>query len=335
MEDDLKMKGSTPLNIAIFAFGCLVFGGTMYGLTRSSADEKQDHALEQAAKQAGGGEAKQGPAKDDKGEFAKMEAGAPEGAQANGAAGVQGGDPAATGTSAPAGDAPAPASAPSGGSAPPPQPQAASEPASPPPTDTASASPIETASAAAEPSAAAPSAASQPEPSTAAAATPAAEAAAESTASPGDDDGAKHEAAKDVATNDAAKSDDKPYPKPTSKPRPSVMGVLTPWWQPSQSSPFNVQFVGRSVDDKKIVAVFSDNVDAAAAADKIKVVDAKGRPVATSWQQGESPRVLVNGDLKPGRYLVMIDSSLAGAGGQPIGVPVHGPVVLQPDSQQT
>ncbi|HKY92358.1 MAG TPA: hypothetical protein VJM11_15025, partial [Nevskiaceae bacterium] len=73
MDDDLAMKGSTPLNIAIFAVGCLIFGGTLYGLTRSSPEDKKVAELEETSQEAKAAEQK------DQGEFAKMETGGPAG----------------------------------------------------------------------------------------------------------------------------------------------------------------------------------------------------------------------------------------------------------------
>ena len=112
MEDDLQTKGSTPLNIAIFAFGCLVFAGTMYGLTRSSSEDKKVQQLEEVAKEA------KAEAAPNQGEFAKMETGG----------GPEGEAPVPAANNGPEGAAP-----PDATGHPPAAPSAMSEPAVPPP----------------------------------------------------------------------------------------------------------------------------------------------------------------------------------------------------------
>lgn len=360
-EDQLKMKGSTPLNIAIFLGGCLAFGGTMYGLTRHTKEENIDHQLEAAAQQSkadGSSEAQAG--RDGEGDFAKMEGG-PAGDNPQ---------PAMSGT-VPTSESPAETTPPDpadtsdaagptpGGTPPEQRPQAMNESAPASPMGDAPAAAAETTGAAATassttpapqpadsavPSAASASTAPSPEP----VATPA------SPSSPAPSDSAPMAASTDAAsstsgvasTDDAAKSEpapakaakvakaDGPLPPVKEKPKPSAMDALSAWWEPSKASPFNVQYVGRSEDEKKIVILFSNDVgDAAAAGSKIRVLDDRGQEVAGNWAKGESPHVLVHDDLAPGRYLVVIDPALSGAQGQPVGVPLHGPVVLQPETQ--
>lgn len=107
--------------------------------------------------------------------------------------------------------------------------------------------------------------------------------------------------------------------KPVAPPRPPASAVLREWWKSDSREPFAVDFVGQAAGSTALVILFAKPVDPAAAGRHVQVLGADGKPVELSWQRGNSPRVLVHNELKPGRYTVVLDG----------GSKLSGPVFIQ------
>lgn len=192
------------------------------------------------------------------------------------------------------------------------------------------------ASEAAQPTPPEPAAAPTPMPSAAAApaadstseAAAAAEAVAPSSASaanpqPLDETALNAPPAKDSAAAQTPAPAAKPrrvaHNQPVVPERPPAHAVLREWWKSDTNSPYAVNFVGQAAGSNALVVLFANPVSAAQASQRISVLDASGKAVATNWENGNNPRVLVQNQLSPGRYTVVVDS----------GSRVSGPVYIQ------
>lgn len=107
--------------------------------------------------------------------------------------------------------------------------------------------------------------------------------------------------------------------QPVVPERPPAHAVLREWWKSDTNSPYAVNFVGQAAGSNALVVLFASPVSAAQASQRISVLDASGKAVATNWENGNNPRVLVQNKLSPGRYTVVVDS----------GSRVSGPVYIQ------
>lgn len=101
--------------------------------------------------------------------------------------------------------------------------------------------------------------------------------------------------------------------------RPPAAPVLSEWWKGDPSSPFAVDFVGQAQDSNALVILFAKPVDAQKAAARVRLLSEDGKAVALNMDRGNSPRVLVQANLAPGRYTVIVDA----------GTKVAGPVFIQ------
>lgn len=167
---------------------------------------------------------------------------------------------------------------------------------------------------------------------------------ATATMEPGSEPGSHEVAAAESETTATATADIEYVPEPAaSEPAPAVAPsmpkkakraspppaaqVLRSWWSSTSADPFAVEYVGQVQGQRAIAILFSRDVSDPAG--KLKLIGADGKALDGGWKAGNSPRLLVRSDLKPGRYTVMIEQQLASADGQSLRVPLRGPIFIQ------
>jgi len=118
--------------------------------------------------------------------------------------------------------------------------------------------------------------------------------------------------------------------RPTRPPAPPAADVLRPWWLAGNNDAFAVQYVGQVAGQTSMAILFSrDMSDPSALEETIKVLDKDGKVVTGKWTAGKDARLLVRPDLRPGRYTLVIDRSLASADGKQLQVALRGPVYIR------
>jgi hypothetical protein len=111
---------------------------------------------------------------------------------------------------------------------------------------------------------------------------------------------------------------------------PPAAQVLRPWWAPTSTDPFGIQYVGQVEGQRAVAILFSADIGNAGEIDKaLKLIDESGQAVSGGWKVGNNPRLAVRSDLKQGRYTLAIDGQLASASGQNLRTPLRGPVYIQ------
>lgn len=103
--------------------------------------------------------------------------------------------------------------------------------------------------------------------------------------------------------------------------------ALKPWW-PGSSGGFGLVYAGQPQGEQAIALLFSGEPSTDALNQSVRVYDDKGRQVSGSWESATNPRLAVLRGLKPGRYTVVLESSLADSQGQSLGKGLHGPVYV-------
>ena len=95
------------------------------------------------------------------------------------------------------------------------------------------------------------------------------------------------------------------------------------------SGDFGVVYAGQTKGERTVALLFSTQITASALNDNIKVYDSKGKLVRGKWQAASAnPRLALLRGLKPGRYTVVIGSTLVDASGKAISKAEHGPVYV-------
>lgn len=108
---------------------------------------------------------------------------------------------------------------------------------------------------------------------------------------------------------------------------PPAAQVLRSWWSSTAADPFAVEYVGQVQGQRAIAILFSRDVSDPAG--NLKLIGTDGKALDGGWKTGNSPRLLVRSDLKPGRYTVIIEQQLASADGQSLRLPLRGPIYIQ------
>ena len=151
------------------------------------------------------------------------------------------------------------------------------------------------------------------------------------------------------ASEPAAAPAETPAEQPTetaaaepAKPRPAPSGggripgspeagadALKAWWPATSSGEFGLVYAGQPKGEEAIALLFSNAPNASALGSAVKVYDAQGNVVSGSWEPAAAnPRLVVFRSVKPGRYTVVVEPSLADSSGKAIAQPSHGPVYV-------
>lgn len=146
------------------------------------------------------------------------------------------------------------------------------------------------------------------------------------------DTGSKSVASADSAAAPAIEKSEKPK-QPVSPPPPPP-DAMRAWWTASDASQFGVRYVGQTQGQSSLAILFNRVVDPAAVAPHIKVIGPDGTPVAANFQPGGTPMMVVQNDLQPGRYTVMIEKDAVDKQGKPLGTQLYGPVYIQQEKAQ-
>lgn len=121
--------------------------------------------------------------------------------------------------------------------------------------------------------------------------------------------------------------------KKTVAAAPPAADALRAWWTTGKRSPFGVDYVGQAEGQAALVILFSKDVDPGAVAQHVRVIGPDGKPVDARFQPGGVARMVVQTDLAPGRYTVMIDPATADKQGQSLGTQLYGPVYIVKDQR--
>ncbi len=124
-------------------------------------------------------------------------------------------------------------------------------------------------------------------------------------------------------------------PKQPVSPPPPPPDALRAWWTASDASQFGVRYVGQTEGQSSLAILFNRVVDPAAVASHIKVIGPDGKPVAANFQPGGTPMMVVQNDLQPGRYTVMIEKDAADMQGKALGTQLYGPVYIQQERAES
>ncbi len=100
--------------------------------------------------------------------------------------------------------------------------------------------------------------------------------------------------------------------------------ALQAWWTAPAEGEFGLLYAGQPKGETAIALLFSEQPAESALSQSIKVYTGKGKPVSGAWEAATNPRLVVLRGLKPGRYTVVIDPSLANATGKTIDKAQHG-----------
>jgi hypothetical protein len=109
--------------------------------------------------------------------------------------------------------------------------------------------------------------------------------------------------------------------------KPAAVDALRAWWTPPGSG-FGLLYAGQPKGEAAIALLFSDKPADTSLSQGVKVYDAKGQQVSGTWEAAANPRLAVLRGLKPGRYTVVLDSSVVDASGKAIDRAQHGPVYV-------
>lgn len=186
--------------------------------------------------------------------------------------------------------------------------------------DTPEASRATTAPAASEPTAATPAAAASPPTTTQTSSAPATQPASQPRARP--------------APKAPARERDATSPEPTTAaPTPPPAQSLKPWWPDPRTVPGDalaLRFAGVAAnDDHGIALLFSQAVaDPQDASDHVTIRDGRGNTVAVDWSAARNPAMIQSNALPPGRYVVIIASTLAATNGATLTQRLQGPVYV-------
>lgn len=141
-------------------------------------------------------------------------------------------------------------------------------------------------------------------------------------------------AAEQMMTNAEAATPAAPPKPPRAKPAKTApkavvaaSDALKAWW-PAPSGGFGLVYAGQPKGEAAIALLFSSQPGEGALNQSVKVYDQHGELVSGSWEAAANPRLAVFRGLKPGRYTVVVDASLANAQGQSLGQALHGPVYV-------
>lgn len=104
--------------------------------------------------------------------------------------------------------------------------------------------------------------------------------------------------------------------------------ALHAWWTVPASGDFGLVYAGQPQGEGAIALLFSGEPASSTLNENVKVYDAKGNLVSGSWETAANPRLAVLRGLQPGRYTVVVASSLADASGKSISKAQHGPVYV-------
>lgn len=113
----------------------------------------------------------------------------------------------------------------------------------------------------------------------------------------------------------------------SAKVKTASADALKAWW-PGSNGGFGLVYAGQPKGEKAIALLFSSQPSDGALNQSVKVYDANGKLVSGSWESAANPRLAVMRGLKPGRYTVVLESSLADGQGQSLGQSLHGPVYV-------
>ena len=113
----------------------------------------------------------------------------------------------------------------------------------------------------------------------------------------------------------------------SAKVKTASADALKAWW-PGSNGGFGLVYAGQPKGEKAIALLFSSQPNDGALNQSVKVYDANGKLVSGSWESAANPRLAVMRGLKPGRYTVVLESSLADGQGQSLGQSLHGPVYV-------
>lgn len=125
----------------------------------------------------------------------------------------------------------------------------------------------------------------------------------------------------------ATPSPRKSKPRAARRPKPAA-DALAAWWATPATGEFGLVYAGQSRGELAIALLFSDQPADSGLTQSVKVYDPKGELVSSAWQAGTNPRLAVLRGLKRGRYTVVVESSLASAGGKTINKAQHGAVYI-------
>lgn len=104
--------------------------------------------------------------------------------------------------------------------------------------------------------------------------------------------------------------------------------ALRAWWTAPSSGEFGLVYAGQAKGESAIALLFSGTPADSALNQSVKVYDAKGTLVSGNWEAAANPRLAVFRGLKPGRYTVVVEPSVADSSGKSLGKTQHGPVYI-------
>lgn len=104
--------------------------------------------------------------------------------------------------------------------------------------------------------------------------------------------------------------------------------ALRAWWPATSAGDFGLVYAGQPKGEDAIALLFSNAPNTSALGDGVKVYDAKGKVVSGRWEAAANPRLMVFRGVKPGRYTVVVQPTLADASGKAIGKSAAGPVYI-------
>ncbi len=138
-------------------------------------------------------------------------------------------------------------------------------------------------------------------------------------------------ARKPVKVAKAAQADDSPA-RPV-KPKAPEADLIKPWWPDPASMSTNqlkLQYAGQVQNEQAIALLFSAPLNLDTLKQHAEVRDATGDTLqAAQWELSKNPRMAVLRGLKPGRYTVILEPTVADAQGYMLGAAMQGPVYIQ------
>ncbi len=130
----------------------------------------------------------------------------------------------------------------------------------------------------------------------------------------------------------ASPSDSDPARKPV-KPKAPEADTIKPWWpDPAKmaANQLKLQYAGQVQNEQAIALLFSAPVNLDTLKKSAEVRNSTGDSVATGqWELANNPRMAVLRGVKPGRYTVILEPTIADDKGYMLGTALQGPVYIQ------
>jgi len=137
----------------------------------------------------------------------------------------------------------------------------------------------------------------------------------------------KTEAATETVVASSSAAPSKPR-KASASPKSPGTDALRAWWTAPASGEFGLVYAGQAKGESAIALLFSDAPSDSALNQSVKVYNAKGELVSGNWEAATNPRLAVFRGLKPGRYTIVVGSSLTDSNGKSLNKDQHGPVYV-------